>query len=139
MKQAIQPYLHFDDNCRDAMQFYQSLFGGELEIMPIFESPAKDQFPEELHNQILHASLSNGDFNLMASDMCGQGDLNQGNSVQLSLNCSSEEEINNLYKKLSDGGQILQELKEEFWGALFAMIVDKFGVRWMLSLEKSEK
>jgi PhnB protein len=139
MKQAIQPYLHFDDNCRDAMQFYQSLFGGELEIMPISESPAKDQFPEELHNQILHASLSNGDFNLMASDMCGQGDLNQGNSVQLSLNCSSEEEINNLYKKLSDGGQILQELKEEFWGALFAMIVDKFGVRWMLSLEKSEK
>jgi len=92
---------------------------------------AKDQFPEELHNQILHASLNNGDFDLMVSDMCGQGDLNQGNSLQLILNCSSEEEINNLYKKLSDGGHILQELKEEFWG------VDKFGVRWMLSFEKS--
>jgi PhnB protein len=137
MKQAIQPYLNFDGNCKEAMQFYQSLFGGELEIMSIAESPAKDQFPEELHNEILHSSLINGDMKLMASDMCGQGPLNQGNSITLSLDCSSKDEINNLYKQLSDGGQIIQELKVEFWGALFAMVVDKFGVRWMLSLENA--
>lgn len=137
MKQAIQPYLHFTDNCKDAMQFYQSLFGGELEIMAIGDSPAKDQFPKELHYQILHSSLINGSFYLMASDMCGQGNLNQGNSVQLNLNCSSEEEIKTLYRKLSEGGRILEELKEPFWGGLFAMLIDKFGVRWMLSYEKN--
>jgi len=135
MKQAIQPYLHFDGNCKEAMQFYQSLYGGLLEIMPISESPAKDYFPQELHDEVLHACLQNGDFTIMASDMCGQGDLNQGNSVQLNLNCENLEEIKELYQKLSEGGQILSELKEEFWGAMFAMLIDKFGVRWMLSLD----
>jgi PhnB protein len=136
MKKPIQPYLHFDENCREAMQFYQSLFGGDLEIMPIGESPAKDQFPEGIHHQVLHAYLKNGEFNLMASDMCGQGELNRGNGVQLNLDCSSEDEIRTLYQKLSEGGKVLDELKEQFWGALFAMVMDKFGVRWMLSLEK---
>lgn len=136
MKNAIQPYLHFEDNCKEAMEFYHKLFGGELEIMQIGESPAKEEFPEDLYDQVLHARLSNGDFHIMASDMCGQGELKQGNSVQLNLNCSSEEEINNLYNELAEDGKILSELKEEFWGALFAMVIDRFGVRWMLSLDK---
>jgi PhnB protein len=71
MKQAIQPYLHFQDNCKEAMQFYQGIFGGELEIMSIGSSQVKDQFPEEIHQQTLRASLTNGIFFLMASDMCG--------------------------------------------------------------------
>lgn len=136
MINAIQPYLHFEDNCKDAMKFYHELFGGDLEIMKISDSPSKNDFPEKLHNQILHACLVNKDFNMMASDMCGQGDLKQGNSVQLNLNCSSEEEINQLYKSLAEGGKILSELKAEFWGALFAMVIDRFGVRWMLSYDK---
>lgn len=135
MKQAIQPYLHFGENCKEAMQYYQSVFGGKLEIMPIGESPAKEHFPVEIHNQILHASLINGDFHLLASDMCGQGDLNQGNSVQMSLTCSSKEEIVMLYQQLSEGGKIIQSLEKQFWGSLFAMVIDKFGVRWMLSLD----
>ncbi|MCC5918030.1 MAG: VOC family protein [Cryomorphaceae bacterium] len=137
MKQPIQPYLHFDNNCKEAMQFYQTIFGGDLEIMPISESPAKEEFPAEIHNQILHSSLKNGEFAIMASDMCGQGDLSQGNGVQLSLNCSSEKEIHAIYKSLSEGGTIVQDLGEVFWGGLFAMVIDKFGVRWMLSWGES--
>jgi PhnB protein len=138
MKTPIQPYIHFQDNCKEAMEFYQSLFGGNLELMPIGQSPAKDQFPEDLHNQIMHASLINGDFTIMASDMCGQGDLSRGNGVQLNLNCTTEEEIRELYQKLSENGKVLDDLKEQFWGALFAMVIDKFGVRWMLSYDKSQ-
>ena len=138
MKRPLQPYLHFDENCKEAMQFSQCLLGGTLELMPISESPAKDQFPEELHHQVLHSSLKNGDFNLLASDMCGQGVLNQGNTVQLSLTCTSEDEINNLYQELSEGGKVMEELKEPFWGSLFAMVIDKFGVRWMLSYDKNQ-
>lgn len=139
MKKPVQPYLHFDENCREAMSYYQSLFGGDLELMSIGESPSKDHFPKELHQQILHGSLINGDFNIMASDMCGQGLLHQGNSVQLSLDCSSKDEINKLYQQLSEGGKVVQELGEQFWGALFAMVMDKFGVRWMLSYDKNTK
>ncbi|MBN1986015.1 MAG: VOC family protein [Prolixibacteraceae bacterium] len=137
MKQAAHPYFHFDGNCREAMNFYSELFGGKPEIMTIGESPAKEQFPKELYDQVLHSHLQNGDFMLMASDMCGMGELNQGNSVDISLTCSSEEEINRLYKQLSDGGKILQELQEQFWGDLFAMLSDQFGVRWMLSFSKA--
>ncbi|MCC5928721.1 MAG: VOC family protein [Cyclobacteriaceae bacterium] len=136
MKQAIQPYLHFEENCKEAMQFYQSVFGGQLEIMSIAESPAKSQFPNEVHHQILHSTLHHGDFRMMASDMCGQGERTTGNAVQLSLDCESEEEINLLYQKLSEGGIIVSPLKEEFWGALFGMVIDRYGHRWMLSLEK---
>jgi PhnB protein len=74
----------------------------------------------------------------MASDMCGMGELKPGNSVDINLNCSSEEEINHLYKQLSEEGIILQELQPQFWGALFAMVADRFGVRWMLSLEQEK-
>lgn len=137
MKQATQPYFHFDGNCREAMEFYGQLFGAKPEIMTIGESPAKEQFPKELYDQVLHSHLQNGDFMLMASDMCGMGELTPGNSVDINLNCSSEEEINHLYKKLSEEGKILQELQEQFWGALFAMVTDRFGVRWMLSLDKN--
>lgn len=137
MKNPAQPYLHFQDNCEEAMQFYHKLFGGNLEIMPIGESPAKEHFPEDLYDQILHSTLSNGDFKFMASDMCGQGDLKQGNSVQLSLSCDTEDEINHLYQKLSEGGNVVQKLEPQFWGSLFAMVIDKFGVRWMLSLEQA--
>ena len=135
MKQPIRPYLHFDENCKEAMQFYQSIFGGQLDMMQIKDAPDRELFPKDIDHQIMHASLRNGDFLLMASDMCGQGSPEQGNTMQLSLTCSSEEEINQLYQKLSEGGKITQELNEVFWGGLFAMVTDKFGVRWMLSLE----
>lgn len=138
MKQAIQPYVHFNENCREAMQFYQSVFGGKLEIMIIDESPARDQFPKKVHQQVMHATLIHDDFRIMASDMCGQGELIQGNSVQLSLDCNSEEEIHLLYKQLTENGTIVSPLKEEFWGSLFAMVIDRFGVRWMLSFEKGK-
>ncbi|SHJ07022.1 PhnB protein [Tangfeifania diversioriginum] len=136
MKQAAQPYFHFDGNCREAMEFYGQLFGGKLEIMTIGESSAKEQFSKDLYDQVLHSHLQNGDFFIMASDMCGMGELTPGNSVDINLNCTSEEEINHLYKQLAEGGKILDELKEQFWGALFAMVTDRFGVRWMLSFDK---
>jgi PhnB protein len=60
MKKAIQPYLHFEDNCKEAMQFNQTLFGGELYLMVVGESPAKEEFAEEYHHhQILHSTLRN--------------------------------------------------------------------------------
>src|SRR5690606_38543169 len=102
MKQAAQPYFHFNGNCREAMGFYKELFGGELELMPVGESPMKEQFPEEVRTQIMHATLRNGDFTIMASDMCGMGEVKHGNSVNTSLNCTSGEEIRHLYAQLSE-------------------------------------
>jgi len=115
MKKAIQPYLYFDDNCKEAMQLYHSIFGGELGLMVVGESPAKDEFPVETHQHILHSTLRNEDFVIMASDMCGMGSRTQGNTVKLHLECSSEDEIHRLFQSLSKEGQIVSEIKEEFW------------------------
>ena len=139
MKQSAQPYLHFEGLCRQAMVFYQELFGGDLEIMIISESPVKDQFPAELQDQVLHASLTNEAFRLRAADMCGAGELIQGNSFEILLDCTSEDELRMVYNKLSIGGTISLEPGHQFWGSLFGMVIDKFGVRWMLSYEEKNQ
>lgn len=133
MKNSVKPYLHFEDNCMEAMQYYQKVFGGDLDIRKVSESPVASQFPEEIQNQVMHACLKNDAFIVMASDMCGMGERKPGNSVEMNLDCSSEAEIRELYTSLSEGGQIIEELKEQFWGDLFGMVADRFGVRWMLT------
>lgn len=133
MKNAVKPYLNFEDNCMEAMQYYQEVFGGDLEAMKVSASPVSSQFSAEVQNQVLHACLKHGDFIIMASDLCGMGERQSGTSVEMNLDCSSEAEIRELYTSLSEGGQIIEELKEQFWGDLFVMVADRFGVRWMLT------
>ncbi|MEI9912593.1 MAG: VOC family protein [Bacteroidota bacterium] len=76
---------------------------------------------------------------LMGSDMVGPDGFIKGNTMSLSLNCSSEEEINSFFSTLSAGGKIIHPLRVEFWGAIFGVFTDKFGVRWMLNYDKNAK
>jgi len=75
----------------------------------------------------------------MATDCVAPGGFQHGNNVALSLNCSSEEEINTFYSKLSEGGKIIDSLKQQFWGAIFGVFDDKFGIRWMLNYDKNQQ
>ena len=131
----LSVYLHFDGNCREAMNFYKDAIGGELMVQTVGESPMKDQFPDT-PDQVLHAVLTKEHYMIMASDMLGKNSLVHGNNIALSVNCSSEDEINNLYTKLSEGGEIIEALKTQFWGAIFGMFTDKFGIRWMFNFDK---
>ena len=132
----INVYLTFEGNCREAMTFYQQCLGGELEVRTIGGSPVEAHCPPEMKDQVLHATLTKGALVLMASDCIGPGGYTHGNDIALSLNCSSEEEINDFYSKLSEGGQIIDALKVQFWGAIFGVFTDKFGKRWMLNYDK---
>lgn len=134
----INAYLTFDDNCREAMEFYKECLGGELFIQTLGESPVAEQMPGASKDSIMHASLTKNSLVLMASDMMGKEKLIQGNNVSLSLNCENEEEINTLFNKLSAGGQITMPLGEQFWGAIFGMFTDKFGIHWMLNYDKKK-
>lgn len=135
----ISAYLKFDGNCRDAMTFYKEALGGELFIQSVGESPVASSLPPEIQNNIMHASLTNAGINILASDMLDSGERVKGNFIALTLNCSSEEEINRYFKALSAGGKITQPLKLEFWGAIFGMLIDKYGYEWMLNFDKSPK
>jgi len=75
----------------------------------------------------------------MGTDCVAPGGFNQGNNIALSLNCSSEEEINTFFSKLSEGGKIIDPLKQQFWGAMFGVFDDKFGIRWMLNYDKNQQ
>lgn len=129
----INSYLTFNGNCREAMTFYHSCLGGELNFQTIGESPMAGKLPAKMKECILHATLTKGTLVLMGSDMVPDSGLVKGNSVSLSLNCSSEEEIRSLYDSLSKGGEATHPLEVTFWNALFGDLTDKFGNHWILN------
>ncbi len=130
----LNPYLNFTGNCREAMSFYKECLGGELNFMVVGESPVAAQVPPQYKDQILHSVLKLDEFEIMGSDMTPETIVN-GNANHLCLICSSEEELRNLWAKLSAGGTIHQPLHEMFFGML-GTFTDQFGKRWLLEFDK---
>ncbi|CAM3710225.1 VOC family protein [Mucilaginibacter galii] len=129
----IDAYLFFENNCREAMTYYQQVLGGELNLTIVGESPVAEQLPPEMKDNVLHGKLINDNVVLMASDNCMGAPLDKGRNFSLSLSCSNEEEVHSLYAKLADSGEAVSPPKTEFWGDVFGMLVDKFGISWMLN------
>ena len=134
----INAYLNFNGNCREAMEFYKDCLGAELTLQTVEGSPAETQCPPAMKDQILHSTLQKDALILMGSDMSGAEGIIPGTNIALCINCSSEAEINGFYNKLSSGGQVIHALRTEFWGAIFGVFVDQFGIRWMLNYDKNQ-
>lgn len=126
----ITPYLMFNGNCRDAMTFYQKTFGGELTITTYGETEPKTA-PEH-KNEVIHGMLVNGATVIMASDTMPGERINPGNDVWLTLACDNPAEVDTVYAVLVAQGTPNQPPHDAFWGDRFAMVTDRFGVRWML-------
>ena len=94
-----------------------------------------EKLPAKMKKSILHSTLTKNVLVLMASDMVSESGLIKGNSISLMLNCSSEKEIQSLYKKLSNGGKATHPLENTFWGALFGGLTDKYGNQWLLHFD----
>ncbi|MGI8584732.1 MAG: VOC family protein [Chitinophagaceae bacterium] len=136
----INAYLNFEGNCREVMSFYEECLDAELNMQTIEGSPIEAQCPAATKHQILHASLTKDGLLLMGSDMQEPGgNFIKGNNIALSLNCSSPEEISTFFSKLSEGGKVSHALTEQFWGATFGVLTDKFGIRWMLNYDRNQK
>lgn len=135
MATKINAYLSFSGNCREAMTFYKECLGGELNIQTVGESPMAAQMPPGMKDAVLHSSVTSGELVIMSSDLHREK-LIDGNTVQLCVNCSSEEETKSFFSKLSAGGKITEPLAIMFWGALYGALTDKFGKQWMFNYEK---
>lgn len=141
----INAYLYFNGNCKEAFDFYASVLNGKLESHPYSENKEFcEKMPAELHNQIMHVSLTAGDILLMGSDVLPSGEYGikinfEGSPVNLSLTNASLEEQEAVFKKLSSGGKITMPLQDTFWGAKFGMLTDKFGIRWMFNFYKTQQ
>ena len=135
---SLTIYLHFNGNCREAFEFYRSIFGGEFELFNTFrEGPPDMGMSEEELDQVMHVSYPIGSSDLMGSDVPSQfGPAPvQGNNFSISYQPESREAADELFDKLSDGGQVTMPMEEQFWGAYFGSCIDKFGIGWMLNTE----
>jgi PhnB protein len=134
---TLTPYILFDGNCQQAMEFYKSCFGGELTILKVKDSPAKDHLPPSVHDKILNSQLKSGKIDLSASDWVLLDRTRiEGNSVRLYLRGGTARELKVAFEKLSEAAEILDPLRETFFG-VYGGLNDKFGVRWMFQAEKS--
>jgi PhnB protein len=133
----LNPYVRIDNGkCREAMEFYKDCLGGRIEIMTMGESPMAKDMPAEKHGYIMHAELSNGQgITLYGSDAM-RDKVVTGDNVGLALDCASQEEIETIFAKLSKGGEVFMPLEEAFWGGVFGMVTDRYGVEWMLNYQK---
>lgn len=130
---SLTPYLIFNGNAREAMQFYAEALGGDLHISNAEEMP--NSSPEHA-GKVLHASIHSNTINLMASDNMASAPSQPGNNVWLTIDCSTADEQARLFDTLSTGGTITMPLQDTFWGAHFGMFIDRFGHHWMLNLDK---
>jgi PhnB protein len=133
MQTRLNPYLSFRDNARQAMEFYRSVFGGEL-TMNTFEEFHASQDPAE-NDKIMHAMLQaeNG-ITFMAADTPNAMEYRPGANISMSLSGDDEEELTSYFAKLSAGGQIVMPLEKAAWGDTFGMCTDRFGVNWMVNI-----
>lgn len=133
MTTRLNPYLSFRDNAKEAMEFYQSVFGGKLE-MSTFEEFHTSEDPAELQ-KIMHAMLTTGSgLVLMGSDTPNSMEFTRGTDHTVSLSGEDEAELTGYWNKLSDGGQVSMPLNKAPWGDVFGMCTDKFGVPWLVNI-----
>ncbi|HVI46404.1 MAG TPA: VOC family protein [Chitinophaga sp.] len=138
MGTQLSPYLKFNGRCREAMTFYKECFGGELTMTTIKDSPMAERCPAGMEDQLMHSMLVSNGMVLMGTDMNPPGGFIPGNEMDLSLNFDNEAVIHDVYAKLSAGGQVVEPLKKASWGALFAVLKDKFGKVWMLNYAENQ-
>jgi len=133
---SLNPYLNFDNNCREAMNFYKDCLGGELILQTVGESPQMvAKMPADMKDKILHASLTSGGIIIMASDLNREKPLN-GNTVQCCIQCETEDELNTFFSKLSVDGKITEPLADMPWGAKYGSLTDQYGKHWIFNFQK---
>jgi PhnB protein len=133
MQSKLNSYINFKNNAREAIQFYQSVFGGKLTMSTFKEFQASEDPSED--NLIMHAELeSENGITLMASDTPARMEYRPGTNISLSLSGENKAELTAYFEKLSAGGTVTQPLEDSPWGDMFGMLTDKFGIGWLVNI-----
>jgi PhnB protein len=130
---TINPYLTFNGNCREAMNFYKEALNGEAEIITFEDSPMK--VPAGHEYKVMHARVIFEGAIIMASDGMPDSEVNHGNGIHISIAAKNVEQGETFFNNLSAGGAVLMPYSDQFWGARFRMVKDKFGISWMVNCE----
>ena len=131
---TCDPYLFFRGDCREAMEFYKAIFGGELTIVPYEDTPVN---MEDMKGKVMHALLTGGDVRLMASDTPKASE--KAAKISISLMSEDEATLRRMFDELGEGGTVQYPLKKEFWGDIHGSLTDKFGIEWMVTVNAPQQ
>ena len=136
MASRLNPYLSFTDNARPAMEFYRSVFGGELTVSTFGEMGEQDPVQA---SKLMHAQLETpGGYTLMASDTPPGMEHNPGTNITISLSGDDADALRGYWEKLSAGGTVSVPLDKQMWGDEFGACVDQFGIPWMVNISQPQ-
>lgn len=135
----LHPYVNFKGNCEEAFNFYKSIFGGDFTYVGRYKDmPASPNVEAADGDRIMHISLPlGGGTILMGSDIPNsmENQFKEGTNITLSLNPESEEEARKVFNALAEDGRVNMPQEKTFWGSLFGMLTDKYGINWMVDYE----
>jgi PhnB protein len=133
---VLNPYLNFKDTTREAMEFYHGVFGGKLDMNSFKEFQAsQDPADDDL---IMHAQLEADGILFMAADTPSHMEYSPGSNFSMSLSGDDEARLRGYFDQLQEGGTVLQPLEKASWGDTFGMLVDRFGVRWLVNVSQDQ-
>ena len=130
----LTPYINFAGNAEEALNFYANALEGKVAFMQRYgESPVPSD--EDYKNKVMHARLEFNDNILMVSDVFKGQPVSTNGNIQLSIEMFDESKMREVFNTLAEGGRITMPLEKQFWGAIFGMLQDKFGVSWMFNCD----
>ena len=129
----LVPYLQFLGDCEEALNFYKDILNGQIEIASRYDNPGMN-VPEDFKNKILHARFTFGKYTMFASDVMPKK-MNESilANISMSLGFQDEKAAQDVFDRLSQGGEINIPFKKQFWGDWHGNFSDRFGIRWMVN------
>jgi PhnB protein len=135
-KTEVNAYLLFNGECEAAFKFYEKCLGGKIETaMTHGDSPMSEKVPPEWRKKIMHARMTVGNTVLMGSD-APPDRYEEPKGFSLSVGTKDPAEAERMFNELAAGGKVQMPLQQTFWAAKFGMLVDRFGIPWMINCEQ---
>lgn len=133
---TLTPYLHFSGNCEEALNTYQDILGGRLEIENRYDNPNMNA-PEEYHDKILHARFYNGECLFMACDVFPGQTVQAGMNIALSLDFKDLKQAKYVFSKFAKDSEVHVPFEKQFWGDWHGNLTDQYEIRWMINHMKN--
>jgi len=131
----VNTYLSFKGQCEAAFKFYEQSLGGQLgAIFRYAGTPFADTVPADWQNKIMHGSVTVGGQVLMGADVV-PGQYEEPKGISLSIHMKSAQEAERVFHELANDGRVVLALEKTFWAERFGMVVDRFGIPWMINCE----
>lgn len=138
---AVNAYIYFNGNCREAVEFYSKVFETEKpRTITYGEAPSSPGYtlPEKAKSLVLHTEINISGSNVMFSDIFPGKPFVAGNNINLTIVSKNADEIKSFFNKIKEGGTINMDLQETFWSKCYGSVTDRFGIGWQFSLDSGE-